>query len=459
MPAPRFHPFTRLVFGALGLIAVSILLGLMLFIGSALATAWTGRRPDEQLLDLATRFALPLTVLSYPASLLWIGFCRTRFDRRSFVSLGLRARRALPDGARGALVGTLSIGLLWSILWLTGAVSVGGWSPEAFEIGVARSVGALLGYATLFFAVGFFEESLFRGYALHNAYQWLGWRGAVAFQAVIFALVHLGNVASGSNAARLAALGALPQLALIAVFFALCYRKTGSLWFPIGFHFAWNFCLGCVFSLPVSGLQTFRLLDVSQNTNNWLSGGAFGAEGSFFLIPVLAALIYYVSRAPDHPQALLDLELMNRSEAVAAPIAPTPEIEIEEPARENRYGTKFGTSQGFSADTLRELRDLQEAREREQNEAREAARRAALAQLDAVPPVVAAPTQTVSTIPVVAPAAEQKIEQNAPAAAGEVEASEIEVVAPEPNPASSEPTLPEPTLSEPVKKRPPSPRW
>lgn len=379
MSAPRFHPFARLFFCALGLVAVAVAVSFMLFIGSALATAWTGRPPSEQLGDIAIRYALPLTLLSYPANLLWIALCRTSFDRCSFASLGLRARRAFPDMMRGALAGALAIGVLWSILWLTGAISVVGWSPEAFELGWDRVAISLLGYGLVFLAVGFFEETLFRGYALHNFNNWLGWKGGVAAQAVIFGLVHLGNVANADSQkqreAMLAALGALPSLILIAVFFALCYRKTGSLWFPIGFHFAWNFCLGCVFSLPVSGISTFRLLDVQSNQSSWLSGGSFGAEGSFLLLPILGLLIYYISRSADHPQALLDLGLLARVEVAPTPApVPLPQVEEEtESERENRFRTKFGSAQGFSADTLRELRELQEQREAAAREAAEAA--------------------------------------------------------------------------------------
>ncbi len=474
MPAPRFHPFTRLVFCALGIFAVSVALGLLLLVGSALSTAWTGRAPAEQLLDLATRFALPLTVLSYPASLGWLAICRVKFDGRSFVSLGFRPRRAMPDFGRGALVGTLSIGLLAAILVLTGAISVEGWSSETLEMGLGRSILALLGYATLFFAVGFFEETVFRGYALHNLFSWLGWRGAVASQAILFAIVHLGNV-GGSNSARLAAFGALPSLFLIAVFFALCYRKTGSLWFPIGFHFAWNFCLGCVFSLPVSGITTFRLFNVSENSNNWLSGGEFGAEGSFLLIPILIALLVYISRAPDHPQALLDLELINRTEAAPAPVMEIPAPEPEEEPRENRYGTKFGTSQGFSADTLRELRELQEAREKGQAEARDAVRREALSQLSTTEvasetPILAPLSTTQTTVQSatqdaeISPLIEAEASTPKPATQIEVsteaipetvvQSSETEALTPEEAPIATAPAATTPT-----KPKAPAPRW
>ncbi len=450
MPAPRFHPFTRLFFCALGIIGIQIGLELLLVLMSALSSPWTGAAPGSQLHDLETRFALQIAVLSYPPSLAWIYWCRTRFDGRSMLSLGLRPRRALPDWMRGALVGTLSIALLTAVLALTGAVSLAGWSSQALEMGVARSLLWLLGWAVLFFAVGFFEETLFRGYVLHNAFQWLGWRGAVLLQTAIFALVHLGNTHTSEE--LFAALRALPSLALIAVFFALCYRKTGSLWFPIGFHFSWNFCLGCVFSLPVSGIPTFHLLEVSQSSPQWLSGGPFGAEGSPLLIPILLALIFYISRAPDHPQAVLDLELMHRDETVAVPAVAMPEIEPvdDEPARENRYGTKFGTSQGFSADTLRELRDLQEARERQQTEAREAAKREAVARRE-----IAAPTAPALEPLDIAPVAAAK----EPVVAVVATATPIPTPPTPAEPPKNEPVRVETPPVEPAKKKPSAPRW
>jgi len=129
--------------------------------------------------------------------------------------------------------------------------------------------------------------------------------------------------------------------------------------------------LGCLFSLPVSGIKTFQLLDVQANANNWLSGGSFGAEGSFFLLPVLAALIWFLWQAPDHPQALLDLELAHSEPASAPPIlaaadaatSPASPAMEDEPERENRFRTKFGTSEGFDSEMLRELRELQRERE------------------------------------------------------------------------------------------------
>ncbi|PQV64527.1 Membrane protease YdiL, CAAX protease family [Abditibacterium utsteinense] len=453
MPAPRFHPFVRLIFCGIGLVGVSVLLGLLLYAGSALSTPWTGRAPATQLLDLVTRLALPLTVLSYPASLLWMGVCRRKFDGCSFVSLGLRPRRAGANMVRGILTGALSIGFLWLVLWLTGTISVAGWSSSVLENGVLPAIGALFGYALAFFAVGFFEETLFRGTILHNLNAWLGWRGAVALQAVLFALIHLGNVNSTNNESKMAAIGALPSLFLIAVFFALSYRKTGSLWFPIGFHFAWNFCLGCVFSLPVSGIETFKLLDVQTTQNSWFSGGSFGAEGSFYLIPILIALIYTVSKAPDHPQALLDLQLPSRGAEAIAPlqISTDSETEMSEEARESRYSTKFGTSQGFSADTLRELRELQEEREKAQREAVEAARREALVTSSFAPSIV------VEVAPQIIKVDAENFDstKNEAAELPEVQSAPKIVVEPKAAPAPEISTDSAP----PVKKKPPAPRW
>ncbi len=388
-----------------------------------------------QLTDATETNALVLTLFVYPAGLLWLGFCRAKLDKRSFVSLGLRRSRVGSNLGRGAVTGFLSIAVIWAILWLTGAISVSGFSAAAQS---PTALFSLLGYIIAFACVGFFEEFVFRGYALHNLTDWLGWKGAVFLQAAVFALIHLGNVATASDEARLAALGAMPSIFLIGIFFALSYRKTGSLWFPIGFHAAWNFSLGCLFSLPVSGIKTFQLLDVKANANNWLSGGSFGAEGSFFLLPVLLALIWLILQAPDHPQALLDLELTapnSASEpapqiAVAAP--ETVEV-AEDEERENRYRTKFGTSEGFDESMLRELRELQSQREAaEAEKRRERAAQDAESQVNLLKPaVVEAQTPKLEKLEVaVAAIAVEPIEEPVEVMAPVVEAPKIVEIAP-----------------------------
>ena len=376
----RLHPFARLCIAAVGLFAAQLAAGLGLaaiYVGVKMAQL-PGQSLDK-IIGQAARAgetnALLITLFVYPIGILWLGFCRAKLDKRSFISLGLRRARFGSNLARGLAAGWLSIAVIWAILWATGTIAVNGWSDAARG---PNAVLALAGWLIAFAAVGFFEEFLFRGYTLHNLTNWLGWKTAVIVQATIFALIHLGNVATASNQARVAALGAMPSIFLIGVFFAISYRKTGSLWFPIGFHAAWNFSLGCLFSLPVSGIKTFQLLDVQTQTQSWLSGGSFGAEGSFFLLPVLVALIWLLSQAPDHPQALLDLELVKPAPPiVVAPVVATPPASVEteaieaEPERENRYRTKFGTSEGFDSDMLRELRALQHQREAAEAEARQ----------------------------------------------------------------------------------------
>ncbi len=421
----RLHPFARLCVAAVGLFAAQLAAGLGLaavYIGVRMAQA-PGQSVDK-IIGSLTRVTeintLLLTLFVYPIGILWLGFCRAKLDKRSFISLGLRRSRLGSNLARGLATGFLSVAVIWAILWVTGAISVGGFSEAARQPNV---VLALLGWMIAFAAVGFFEELLFRGYTLHNLTNWLGWRAAVIVQAVIFALIHLGNVATASGEARLAALGAMPSIFLIGVFFALSYRKTGSLWFPIGFHAAWNFSLGCLFSLPVSGIKTFQLLNVQSNTQSWLSGGSFGAEGSFFLLPVLAALIWFMLQAPDHPQALLDLELTQPEATpeppiVAAPVIETAESAIDEPERENRYRTKFGTSEGFDSDMLRELRELQQEREASEIQARaeRAVEQTAVVQTELLKsPVIAAPevekVEVIKTVEAVEPKVEVAAEK------------------------------------------------
>lgn len=69
--------------------------------------------------------------------------------------------------------------------------------------------------------------------------------------------------------------------------------RRGSLWFPIGFHWAGNFVEGVVFGMPTSGQSwSHPLLRYDAGGHPVFTGGAFGPEaGLFMAVAALAALL------------------------------------------------------------------------------------------------------------------------------------------------------------------------
>jgi hypothetical protein len=93
-------------------------------------------------------------------------------------------------------------------------------------------------------------------------------------------LLHLGN----PNTSWIG----LANILVAGLFLGVVYLKTASLWWATGAHLGWNWTHGFLFDLPVSGLELLDapLLEPLTRGPDWLSGGAFGPEGS-----VLSTLI------------------------------------------------------------------------------------------------------------------------------------------------------------------------
>jgi hypothetical protein len=112
---------------------------------------------------------------------------------------------------------------------------------------------------------------------------------AALFLSGIFGVAHLGN--HGENV-----LGIL-QVVATGLLFCLMIRRTGNLWFAIGFHAAWDWAETFFYGTPDSGLLGVgRFLNSSVQGPNWLTGGSAGPEGSvfaFLIILVCAALIHF----------------------------------------------------------------------------------------------------------------------------------------------------------------------
>jgi uncharacterized protein len=171
----------------------------------------------------------------------------------------------------GSGVGILSLGLATAI-----ATAGGGLRFSFFPASLLSQVAkTLASSAALFVVAALAEEALFRGYSLQTLCRArLAWLG-VLLTSVPFAAIHLNN----PNGGRM-----LPfvNTALAGVWLAVAYLRTRTLWFPLGIHWAWNWALGSLFGLPVSGITAIAPHPLLQGTDlgpAWLTGGSYGIEG------------------------------------------------------------------------------------------------------------------------------------------------------------------------------------
>ncbi|MGA8186256.1 MAG: CPBP family intramembrane glutamic endopeptidase [Terriglobia bacterium] len=167
-------------------------------------------------------------------------------------------------------------------------------------------------WAMAFLVVGFAEEFLFRGYTLATLSDGIGFWPAAIVLSGLFGAVHLHNL--GENPT-----GAL-SAGLVGLLFCFSLRRTGSLWFAIGLHAAWDYGESFIFSVPNSGtLAQGHLLNshFQSGAPAWLTGGSVGPEGSVFVFVVLAILFVVVDRM--YP------EVKFRARSAAADLNPPPE--------------------------------------------------------------------------------------------------------------------------------------
>lgn len=69
------------------------------------------------------------------------------------------------------------------------------------------------------------------------------------------------------------------------------YKWSGTLWLPIGIHWAWNYVQGDVFGVAVSGSDDApTFFNTIMNGPDIITGGTFGAEASLIAVILGAAL-------------------------------------------------------------------------------------------------------------------------------------------------------------------------
>jgi membrane protease YdiL (CAAX protease family) len=252
--------------------------------------------------------------------------------RRSLLAYNLTGPRSIPHFFSGLAAGFLALSVL------VGALLWGGWlhiGPVALSGAEIFKLGAL--WAIAFLLVGCMEEGMFRGYLQFTLTRGLNFWWAVGINALLcmslyaralgisawgvyaivllglfpclmlhirktpgsgfwqaawvtstlFGYIHLGN--KGENWIGIFA------AALIGFVFCVSIRVTGSAWWAIGCHAAWDWAETYFYGTADSGLVAkeghYLTTIVPTNANPLWSGGTDGPEGSLLVIGVILLLL------------------------------------------------------------------------------------------------------------------------------------------------------------------------
>lgn len=205
-------------------------------------------------------------------TILAIIYCRF-IERRPLSSMGFHKNNAVSHYLKGAVTGLVLISAVILLPVVFGISSI--------KLNSSFNIGVILLYFLGFLVQGMSEEVIMRGYFMNT----LGGKSkpviAVIASAVMFGLAHAGNPGFG--------LFPLFNLCLFGVFAALYIIAFDDIWGACAIHSVWNFLQGNFYGVSVSG--AFRVdsffVTKSLSSNDFLSGGAFGAEGSIFTTVVL----------------------------------------------------------------------------------------------------------------------------------------------------------------------------
>lgn len=224
--------------------------------------------------EVSSRFFHPILTIAWAGILLGLYALFVRWMEGHWPT-DLSLRRLVPHTLLGLLVGFIFMMLVVCTIVATGSATVdwkGFLADRQFDVFM------------MFLAVAVGEEMILRGVI----FRWIDqrWNTGIALliSALLFGWMHISN----DNATWWSSLAIAIEAGLLL---GAAYKWSGSLWVPIGIHWAWNYTQGSIFGLAVSGNTIeSHVLTTTVDGPEIITGGAFGPEAS--IITVILGLIF-----------------------------------------------------------------------------------------------------------------------------------------------------------------------
>ena len=308
-PPPQKHDLHWIFYGADGLRAgwSVLLFALLVFVLAWAAKTVLSHTLPSQKSMIGNSKEMPVSVTLIGEWVFFLtaalaAFLVSLVEHRSFGSYGIGPLRPhrLQQFGLGAVFGFGLLSLLVAVLHYTGLLAWNGVLLHGSEI---AKWGGL--WFLAFLGVGCMEEFLTRGFlqftlargvagiagamgASGRNRKVIGFWVVALFFSLLFGLGHKGN--PGESPIGLASAG------LIGLVFAFSLWRTGSLWWAIGFHAAWDWAQSFVWGVADSGgMMQHHLLSTQPQGSVLMSGGLTGPEGSVYVLPIIAITVAVIA--------------------------------------------------------------------------------------------------------------------------------------------------------------------
>ena len=220
-------------------------------------------------------------------------------EKNPLSTLGFVKRNWLKYLSWGVLISLLQMGVI-ALVYQVGGIG----SFELNELSL-EPILFILGLFPFWLLQGGTEEVATRGWLLTRIAARTNLPLAIAISSSLFGFLHLGN----SGVTFLSVL----NIILDGVLAGLLLIYTNSIWLVVAQHGTWNYVQGNLLGFQVSGTGVdASIFSFTMGSGpDWLTGGAFGAEGSIITTLVLLVSLVIVYRLGERKERVVTEQVRN----------------------------------------------------------------------------------------------------------------------------------------------------